>query len=253
MAFKPPIVSTALRSIPISRIPAALEHADPDYDWVHFDVADGVFVPRLSGGPAIVEYAREHSACWFDVHLLVSRPERVVGDFIRAGANLITFHPETTPRPTDLVRSIHEAGAWAGIALGPDTSFERTRFLFAVAEVVLVKTTDLPYEAAFMPESLDRIRQVVAERERAGLPFLVAADGRIALDNVAAVQAAGADIFVFGETLFGTAEPASALATARAALRGNTLAESPDGVTRHDVAGPAANPMTFLNRRRRAR
>ncbi|MFN8588358.1 MAG: hypothetical protein U0704_11235 [Candidatus Eisenbacteria bacterium] len=253
MAFEPPIVSAAMRSIPIERIPHALALVDPDWDWVHFDVCDGAFVPRFTCGPELVRFARTYSAAWFEVHLLAARPDRLVEPFIAAGARQVVFHPQTVARPGDLVRRIHELGARAGVVFEDDVPLERARPWLALADVVLVKTTDLAHEAAFLPEALDRVRLLAAERERAGLPYLIEADGRLALDNLAAVQAAGADVFVLGETVFGTADPASTLATARAALRGQSLAESPDGVTRLGAPAPAPRPITFLNRRTRGR
>lgn len=253
MAFEPPIVSAAFRSLPLANYAASLRLVDPDWDWVHFDACDAVLVPRLSCGPSLVEYARQYSAGWFEVHLLATRPDRLVEPFVKAGANLVTFHPHTVARPADLVRRIHDLGAKAGIAFDHGMTIERARPWLALADLVLVKTSDFEHEPAFLPEALERVRLLKAERERAGLPFLIEADGRIALDNVSAVQAAGADVFVFGESIFRTQDPASSLATARAALRGQTLADSPDGVTRHHSAAASAKPMTFLNRRTRAR
>ena len=253
MAFEPPIVSAAFRSLPLASYPQALRLVDPDWDWIHFDACDAVMVPRLTCGPSLVEFARGHSAGWFEVHLLAMRPDRLVEPFVKAGANLVSFHPNTVQRPADLVRRIHELGAKAGIAFDPGMTIERARPWLALADLVLVKTSDFEHETGFLPESLERVRLLAAERERAGLPYLIEADGRIALDNLAAVQAAGADVFVLGESIFGTRDPASTLATARAALRGQTLADSPDGVTRPQAGAAAPRPITFLNRRTRGR
>ncbi len=249
MAFDPPIVSASVTSASLARIPAHLALADPDYDWIHFDVCDAGFTRHMTSGPPIVEWARTFTSCHFDVHLMVSRPDRLVDAMARAGANTFTFHPQTVDKPNELIRRIRAAGMRPGVALDPDTPFEDVRRLMGAVDQVTVMTASADHEGqGFRAELLERVRLACEERDRKGLDLLVAADGLLALDNLTAVKAAGADVFVVGSGIFATEDPSRAFATVRAALRDLSPGETEDGVTRQAPA-PGPKPITFLKRR----
>ncbi len=253
MAFQPPIVSANVTSTSMDRMPSHLALADPDYDWVHFDVCDCAFTRRMTLGPPVLAWARALTSCHFDVHLLVSRPDRLVDEMARAGANTFTFHPQTVDKPIELVRRIRAAGMRPGVALDPDTSFEDVRRLMAQVDQVTVMTANVDHEGqGFRPELLERVRLAREERDRKGLDLLVAADGLLALDNLTAVKNAGADVFVMGSGLFEADDPERVFATVRAVLRDISPDESVDGVTRRVAAEPPA-PITFLKRRAHGR
>lgn len=253
MAFEPPIVSASILSSNLAYLGKSLSLADPDYDWIHFDVADGCFVPRLTFGAPVLAAARSQSSAFFDVHLLASRPERLVEDLARAGASLVTFHPQTCEQPVTLLRRIRDLGMRAGLALDPATPFESARRHLAELDVLNVMTTGAEYDGpAFLPEMLDRIRSAKAERERTGLTFMIQADGCLALDNLNAVRMAGADVFVVGAPIFGVEDPPHAMALIRASLRGQSIEGTVGGIAPIPVAKPRP-VITFLKNRARRR
>ena len=164
-------------------------------------------------------------------------------------SDTFTFHPQTVDKPNELVRRIRAAGMRPGVALDPDTPFEDVRRLMGAVDQVTVMTASADHEGqGFRAELLERVRLAREERDRKGLDLMVAADGLLALDNLTAVKAAGADVFVVGSGIFATEDPSRAFATVRAALRDLSPGETEDGVTRQ-VPSPGPAPITFLKRR----
>ena len=247
MGYQPPIVSLALLHAGPERLPEHAALADPDFDWLHFDVADGQFVPWLGICPYTMRHVRRHATGTFEVHLLAQAPERLVPQVRAAGADLISIHPQACAAPRDALRAIRASGAKAGVALSPDCTLERVRPLLAEADAVLVVTTSLEYDGSeFQPDMLQRVRALRELREREGLAFLIEVDGGLTLASLGSAVEAGGDVFVVGRAVFGAGDPAFTLATFRAAVRGTTLEHTPDGVSRHPAA---ARPRIFKTRR----
>jgi ribulose-phosphate 3-epimerase len=173
---------------------------------IHVDVMDGHFVPPITMGPIVVSALREAlpAAAHLDVHLMIDRPERQVGEFARAGADTITFHVEATPHLDYTVNAIREAGAKAGVAVCPGTPPEVLAELDC--DLRLVMTVNPGWGGQpFIPRQLDKVRRV-----RSMAPDLVEVDGGVNARTAASCVEAGADWLVAGSAVFGAADPAQA-------------------------------------------
>ena len=173
-------------------------------DWVHVDVMDGHFVPNLSFSPDIVSALRKHSKQLFDVHLMCSRPEILLEPFARAGADQITVHVELGENQvTTLLWKIKSLGKKAGLAVNPPTSISLIRPHLERIDNLLVMTVNPGYGGqSFIQETLPKIQQVRAWREKMRRSFHIEVDGGINDDTAAECARAGADAFVSGASLF---------------------------------------------------
>lgn len=183
---------------------------------IQFDVMDGHFVPNLSFGPPIVAALRPHTTLAFDVQLMISEPERYAEAFVRAGADHITFHIETTARPLELVDELHKMGVTAGIALNPETDVLRIIEVAPYCELVLVMTVHPGFGGQeFMPgmaEKVARVRQLVGPATR------IEVDGGISPEIVPQVVHCGADTLVAGSAIFSKEDRHAAIAEMRRAI-----------------------------------
>ncbi len=248
MAYERTIVALSIAQPDMTRMPEHLSLVDGVSDWVHFDIADGAFVSRLTFGAPLLSLARRFTKAVFDAHLLVARPAPLVEPLIAAGASVLTVHPTTSDAPRALLASIRAAGARPGIALAPDQAFDSVRRLLADVDVLLIATAELQYDSAeFSPEMLTRVQAAREHREREGLNYLIEVDGGLALPNMASVREAGADVFVVGAPVLAAGDPALALAMFRAAARNQPLIAASDAVPR--AARPAAPTIRYLRRR----
>lgn len=249
MGFEPPVVALNVAQSDITRLPENLAIADADFDWIHFDVADGSFVPRMTFGPPVLALARRWTHATFDAHLLMARPARIVGALAAAGAGVITLHAAACEAPRDVLRAIREKGVRAGLAICPQTNLDSVRPLLSEVDVVNVLTSNIEFESGeFQSAMIARVRTVREHREREKLHFLIEVEGGLDLPAVSAVREAGADVFVVGAPVFAAGDPAYSLATFRAVVRGRTLEASLDGVTTEPKSPPAA-PRVFGRRR----
>ena len=161
-------------------------------DWLHLDVMDGNFVPNISFGALVVKALRPLSKLFFDVHLMIDSPERYIADFIKAGADSITIHVESTEYPEAVLTSIKEAGLKAAIALSPKTPVEKVLPFLPLCDMVLVMTVEPGFGGQkLMPETLDKARVLRREIEKSGLSVDIQADGGIGAANLSAVLDAG--------------------------------------------------------------
>lgn len=179
-------------------------------DMVHFDVMDSHYVPNLSVGPLVLRSLRQYGiTAPVDVHLMTQPVDRLIGEFLSAGANAITIHAEASAHPRRSLSLIREGGARAGLALNPDESTTGLAALIEVVDTVLVMSVNPGFGGqAFMPSSLAKVRavkQLIAASER---NIRVQIDGGIKVDNIAAAHEAGADAFVAGSAIFGVAAKA---------------------------------------------
>ena len=190
---------------------AAVEKAGADY--LHLDVMDGVFVPNISFGFPVIASLRKQTNMVFDVHLMITNPERYVERFAQAGADIITIHTESCDCVAKTLDTIHRCGKRAAVCVNPKTPIEDTYPYLEQCDMVLVMTVEAGYGGqALIPETLDKVAALRAERERSGLSFEIEVDGGINASNAGDAVAAGADVLVAGSSVFGAADRAAAIA-----------------------------------------
>lgn len=178
--------------------------------WVHIDVMDGVFVPNISFGFPVLKPIRKATSKCLDVHLMIVDPEKYVERFVKAGADIVTFHYEATYNAKGCIEMIHAAGAKAGISIKPATSVEVLRDLLPLLDMVLIMSVEPGFGGqSFIPTSIEKITQLRAMIEELGLQTLIEVDGGLSAANAHAVYAAGADALVAGNAVFGAENPAA--------------------------------------------
>jgi ribulose-phosphate 3-epimerase len=185
-------------------------------DLLHVDVMDGRFVPNLTVGPVVVEAIRKRTRLPLDVHLMIVEPERYVGDFVRAGADLVTVHVEAAAHLQRTLVQIREAGARAGAALNPATPPDTIRYVLDDLDLVLVMSVNPGFGGqAFIPAVLPKVRQV---RTWLGArPVDVSVDGGVKAEHARPLAEHGASILVAGSAIFGAPDPARVIALMRQA------------------------------------
>jgi ribulose-phosphate 3-epimerase len=182
-------------------------------DYVHIDVMDGHFVPNITIGPLVVEAARRVTNLPLDVHLMIENPDRFIPDFARAGADLITVHIETVPHLHRTVQLIKSLGKKAGVSLNPATPVSSLEVILDDLDLVLIMSVNPGFGGqSFIPSSLGKIEALRAEIDRRGLQVEIEVDGGVKTDNIAAIAAAGASVFVAGSAVFGTADYGATIA-----------------------------------------
>ena len=186
-------------------------------DLVHFDVMDNHYVPNLTVGPLVLKALRAYGVTApVDVHLMVKPVDRIVGDFIEAGADYVTIHPEATEHVHRSLSLIREGGAKAGLSLNPGTSVTVLDPLLDLVDLVLVMSVNPGFGGqAFIPGSLEAVRAVRARLDGLGREVRLEIDGGIKVDNIGAAREAGADTFVAGSAIFGSDDYAATIAAMR--------------------------------------
>ena len=177
-------------------------------DWIHFDVMDNHYVPNLTIGPLVCEAIRPCTTVPIDVHLMVKPVDRIVPDFARAGANIITFHPEASEHIDRTLGLIRDSGCQAGLVFNPATPLHYLDHVFDKLDVVLLMSVNPGFGGQkFIPETLVKLSAARARLDayaaRSGRRILLQVDGGVNIDNIAAIAAVGADTFVAGSAVFG--------------------------------------------------
>lgn len=174
-------------------------------DWLHVDVMDGHFVPNITIGPVVVESIRKVTRLPLDVHLMISDPDKYAPEFIKAGADWLSIHPDTCKDPRRSLKKIRDLGAKASIAVNPDVSLEKIEAYFRDVDMLLMMTVFPGFAGqAFMEEVLPKIEQARSVVTQKKLPLLIEADGGIKADNIHRVVEAGAEVIVSGSGIFKT-------------------------------------------------
>jgi ribulose-phosphate 3-epimerase len=183
----------------------AIEAAGADY--VHVDVMDGHFVPNITIGPLIVNAIRPVTKLPLDVHLMIENPDRYIPDFAKAGADLIVVHAEATHHLHRTVQLIKSLGKKAGVSLNPATSLSALDFILPDLDLVLLMTVNPGFGGqSFIESCLPKISQLRNRIDTLGKPIELEVDGGVKVDNIAQISAAGADVFVAGSAVFGSAD-----------------------------------------------
>lgn len=172
-------------------------------EYAHLDVMDGHFVPNISFGAGVVASMRPHSKMVFDCHLMVSNPEHHIEEFARAGADIISIHVEATPHIHGALQKIRTAGVKPSVVINPGTPVEAIKNVLNLVDQVLVMTVNPGFGGqAFLPETMGKIRELVALREANQLSFDIEVDGGIDDKTIQMAREAGANIFVAGSYVF---------------------------------------------------
>ncbi len=206
-------IAPSILSADLGRLSEQIERAVVGgAEWLHIDVMDGHFVPNLTFGAPLVRALRRLTNLPLDVHLMVERPERYLGEFADAGASVFTFHPEATIHVQRHLATVRQLGMLAGIALNPSTPVALLEEVIDDVDLVLIMSVNPGYGGqSYIPQSSDKIRRTRALLERRGSPAALQVDGGITITTIAEAWEAGADTFVAGTAVFGSPDPAQAI------------------------------------------
>ena len=172
-------------------------------DLIHFDVMDNHYVPNLTVGPLVCAAIKPHSTVPIDVHLMVKPVDRIIPDFARAGAGIISFHPEATDHIDRTISLIHDNGCKAGLVFNPATPLAYLDYLIDKIDLILIMSVNPGFGGqAFIPQALIKIRDAHLRIVASGRDIMLEVDGGIKVDNIGAVAKAGADTFVAGSAIF---------------------------------------------------
>jgi ribulose-phosphate 3-epimerase len=185
-------------------------------DLIHVDVMDGHFVPNLTIGPPVVRAIKKATTVPLDVHLMIEEPDRWVGEYAAAGADIISVHAEAAPHLHRTLQAIRAAGKKAAVALNPGTGLDALRYVLDLVDMVLIMSVNPGFGGqSFIPQVLAKITDLRAEADRRGLPLDIEVDGGIKVENVDIVARAGANVFVSGSGIFEGADYAGRIARMR--------------------------------------
>lgn len=189
-------------------------------DWVHFDVMDNHYVPNLTIGPMVCKALRKHGVTApIDVHLMVSPVDRIIGDFIEAGASMITFHPEASDHIDRSLQMIREGGCKAGLVLNPATSPDVIEYVIDKLDMILLMSVNPGFGGQkFIPSTLRKLRHVRKIIDDSGLDIRLEVDGGVGVQNIRQIAEAGADAFVAGSAIFNADDYQGVISQMRAEL-----------------------------------
>jgi ribulose-phosphate 3-epimerase len=195
-------------------------------DWVHFDVMDNHYVPNLTVGPLVCQAVRPHVSIPIDVHLMVEPVDEIIPMFAKAGANIISFHPEASRHVDRTLQLIKSHGCKAGLVLNPATSLSVLEHVMDRIDLILLMSVNPGFGGqSFIPSTLDKLRQaralIDAHVAAGGQPILLEVDGGVKVDNIAEIVAAGADTLVAGSAVFGAPDNNGGYTTVMNQLRRN--------------------------------
>ena len=191
-------------------------------DWVHFDVMDNHYVPNLTIGPLVCEALRKHGVTApIDVHLMVEPVDRIVPDFAKAGATVISFHPEASRHVHRTIQLIRDAGCQAGLVLNPGTPVEVLDYVLEELDLVLLMSVNPGFGGqSFIPSALEKLRMVRGMIDARAPHVRLEIDGGVKADNIAEIAAAGADTFVAGSAIFNADDYADVIGRMKSAVAG---------------------------------
>ena len=188
-------------------------------DIIHFDVMDNHYVPNLTIGPLVCEAIRPHVQVPIDVHLMVKPVDRIIPDFAKAGANIISFHPEASEHIDRTLQLIRDQGCKAGLVFNPGTPLHYLEHVMDKLDLILIMSVNPGFGGqSFIGEALKKVAAVRKLINDSGRDILLEVDGGVKVENIAAVAAAGADTFVAGSAIFGKPDYRAVIDAMRAQL-----------------------------------
>ncbi|ANI30463.1 ribulose-phosphate 3-epimerase [Yersinia entomophaga] len=189
-------------------------------DVVHFDVMDNHYVPNLTMGPMVCQALRDYGiTAPIDVHLMVKPVDRIVPDFAKAGASYISFHPEASEHIDRTLQLIKDHGCKAGLVFNPATPLSYLDYVMDKLDVILLMSVNPGFGGqSFIPETLNKLRQVRQRIDASGYDIRLEVDGGVKVDNIREIAAAGADMFVAGSAIFGKSDYAAVIDAMRSEL-----------------------------------
>jgi ribulose-phosphate 3-epimerase len=190
-------------------------------DMIHFDVMDNHYVPNLTIGPLVCAAIKPHSTVPIDVHLMVKPVDRIIPDFAKAGAGIISFHPEATDHIDRTISLIHDCGCRAGLVFNPATPLAYLDYLIDKIDLILIMSVNPGFGGqSFIPQALIKIRDARLRIVASGRDILLEVDGGVKVDNIGAIARAGADTFVAGSAIFGSGDYAATIRGMREQIAG---------------------------------
>jgi len=221
MARQSPIIAPSILSANFARLGEEVDAVvAAGAGWIHFDVMDNHYVPNLTIGPLVCEALRKHGvSAPIDVHLLVKPVARIVPDFAKAGASLISFHPEASEHIDRTIQLIRDSGCQAGLVFNPATPLSYLDHVLDKLDLVLIMSVNPGFGGqSFIPSALDKLRRVRGMIDASGRAIRLEIDGGVKPSNIAEIARAGADTFVAGSAVFGEKDYAAVIARMQAAI-----------------------------------
>jgi ribulose-phosphate 3-epimerase len=200
------IIAPSILSADFARLGEEVDNVlDAGADIIHFDVMDNHYVPNLTIGPMVCKALRKHGVTAdIDVHLMVKPVDRMIGDFIEAGASFITFHPEASEHIDRSLQMIRDGGCKAGLVFNPATPLHYLKHVMDKVDMILLMSVNPGFGGqSFIPGTLDKLREARALIDASGYDIRLEVDGGVSEKNIAEIARAGADTFVAGSAIFG--------------------------------------------------
>jgi len=214
-------IAPSLLSADFSKLAEELQTIEQDADLLHLDIMDGHFVPNITIGPAVVKACRAKSKLPFDCHLMIEQPQDYIGDFLDAGADMISVHYEAEPHLQRALQMIRDGGAKAGIAINPASPAESLTNALDFCDYVLVMTVNPGFGGQkFIEPVVPKIRHISQLIRERGLQVEIEVDGGIDTHTAPAVTGAGSTILVAGSAVFGKPDRVAAMEAIRRAVSG---------------------------------